>query len=283
MDLILNIYKEKDYTSFNTVRLLRKKFHIKRIGYIGTLDPFATGVLPVFTGNFTKLIPYIKNEKKIYKFKIQLGILTDTLDITGNIIEKKQVNKLNKEFIKQIIEENFLNNYLQIPPDFSAKKINGKRAYKLAREKKDIQLSPQEVKLLNFKILEIYENGFSGIIETSKGFYVRSFARDIAQKLSTVGIVEELERIQNGDFTIEKSKNINDISIENSIDIIELMKNYMKIKYEEQEIMKKLKHGQVIYNENIDEGLYLMLNEEMSDIIICKAENKIIKVQRVIR
>ena len=283
MDLIFNVFKESNYSSFDIVRTLRKKFSIKRIGYIGTLDPFATGVLPIFAGNYTKLIPYITNEMKVYKFFIEFGVLTDTLDITGNIIEKKEIPSFTKEGIYTIIKENFMQNYLQIPPKFSAKKINGRRAYKMARNNEYIELNANNVQLKDFEILEVYDNGFSGIIETSKGFYVRAFARDIAEKLKTVGIVKELQRIQNGDFNIKESKNIKELCIQDSIDVLSLMKNYMKIKYENEENMKKLKFGQIIENNELENGMYLFVTDKHRDLIICEIKNALIKVKRVIK
>ena len=194
----INLYKPVGVSSFSAIYKIKKKFNIKKLGHAGTLDPNAEGVLPIAINKTTKLIPFINTNTKKYIFKIKWGEQTSTDDSEGEIINYS--NKIPKEFdIKKIINS-FLGCIDQIPPKASAIKVKGRRAYSVLREKKDFILTPKKVFLKSISFLGSNNNTSRFIIECGKGYYVRSLARDIAQKLETFGHVIELKRTKVGNF-----------------------------------------------------------------------------------
>ncbi len=219
----LNIDKPYGITSMEVIRKIKKITHVKKIGHAGTLDPLATGILPIAFGEATKTIPYLLNAEKTYLFTVKWGEMTDTLDSEGKIICQSE-HIPSKLAIEQALKS-FIGTSLQTPPEFSAVKINGKRAYALARAGKKIDLAPKLVRLYEANLKQSdYENKTAQIlIKTGKGFYVRAFARDLAKKLGSYGYVEQLRRIKLGVFTekesilLEKFKNIvHNASLENN-------------------------------------------------------------------
>ncbi len=206
---IINVYKEKNMTSFDVVAKLRKILKIKKIGHTGTLDPNATGVLPICIGDATKLVQYILNEDKEYFVTIKLGIKTDSADITGRVIEEKQVPNLNLTDIKECILT-FLGKQKQIPPMHSAIKVNGKKLYELARVGIEIERKPREIEIYDIRDIK-YDNNehiITFLVSCSKGTYIRSLSEDICQKLNTVGTLLNLERTKTGVFTKDNSYTI---------------------------------------------------------------------------
>ncbi len=283
MDLILNINKDPQISSFDIVRKLRKRLHIKKCGYTGILDPFASGVLPVFTGNFTKLIPFLNNKNKEYKFNIALGYQTDTLDITGKIVKEMDVpTTLTKNIIESVISKYFSGKIIQIPPVYSALKVNGERAYNLARKNIDIKLRPREVEIFSTKIESVYKNGFEGTMKVAKGFYVRSFARDIAEKLRTAGTLIQLKRLSDGEFRIDESINVESVKKSDTYDVLDLMENYMMIMTMNKNEIKNLRNGQSVFFNNNDNGLCIVTNYERESIIIGYYENNALTPKRII-
>ena len=209
---ILIIDKPAGITSFDVIRKLKPFFKKSKIGHAGTLDPFATGVLIVAVGKkYTKTLSTYQNLNKTYRFVIQLGQTTSTLDPDSDISETMPVPKdLTEEKITTILNS-FKGESEQLPPNFSAKKINGTRAYKLAREGKEVELKPAPITIESIKLI-----GFSKEkskieceIVCSKGTYVRSLSRDIAKKCSTVGYTLNLQRKAIGNYSIEKSQELN--------------------------------------------------------------------------
>ena len=190
------IDKPKDITSFKVIQRLRKILNIKKIGHAGTLDPFATGILAIAVGEATKSIHYF-NQNKVYKFNVVFGVSKDTDDITGNTTDKSDIIP-TKEAIDQCSRK-FIGNHSQVPPKYSAVKVNGKRAYKLARTNQEFTIQSKDVFIKSLKCLE-YKNNceYSFIMECSSGTYVRSIARDIGKMLGTYAYVSELRRIKIG-------------------------------------------------------------------------------------
>ncbi|MCK4523466.1 tRNA pseudouridine(55) synthase TruB [candidate division WOR-3 bacterium] len=283
MDLILNIDKDPQIASFDVVRKLRKRLHIKKCGYTGILDPFASGVLPVFTGNFTKLIPFLNNKNKEYKFNIALGYQTDTLDITGKIVKEMDVpTTLTKNIIESVIFKYFSGKIIQIPPVYSALKVNGERAYNLARKNIDFKLKPREVEIFSTKIESVHKNGFEGTIKVAKGFYVRSFARDIAEKLNTAGTLIQLKRLSDGEFRIDESINVESVKESDTYDVLDLMENYMMIMTMNRSEIKNLRNGQSVFFNNNGNGLCIVTNYERESIIIGYYENNSLTPKRII-
>ena len=190
------IDKPKNITSFEVIKRLKKILNIKKIGHSGTLDPFATGILAIALGEATKSIHYF-NQNKVYKFNVVFGELKDTDDITGRTIKKSNIVPTSSE-IDQCIEK-FIGKHRQIPPQFSAVKVNGKRAYKLARDNKKFLLKAKDVVIENIKCLGTKNmNEYSFVMECSTGTYVRSVARDLGKMLGTYAYVSELRRVKIG-------------------------------------------------------------------------------------
>jgi len=205
----INLYKPVGVSSFSAVYKIKKKFNIKKLGHAGTLDPNAEGILPIAINKTTKLIPFINTNTKKYIFKIKWGEQTSTDDSEGEIINYS--NKIPKEFdIKKIIIS-FLGFIDQIPPKASAIKVKGRRAYSVLREKKDFILEPKKVFLKSISFLGSNNNTSRFLIECGKGYYVRSLARDIAQKLETYGHVIELKRTKVGNFQHKGSILLDDL------------------------------------------------------------------------
>ena len=215
MDGIIVINKEKDYTSHDVVAKLKKKLNISKVGHTGTLDPNATGVLPILIGKGTKFSKYLINHDKTYKAQIELGKKTDTADVEGNVIEEKPVDT---EYIKQNLVqvlESFVGKQEQIPPMYSAIKKNGKKLYEYARKGEKIEVEPRKIEIYKIELVKYNEKNIEFIVSCSKGTYIRSLCEDIAEKLNTVGYMKNLERLQVGEFNIEKSVLIDDVNTEN--------------------------------------------------------------------
>ena len=192
------IDKPKEISSFEVIRKLRKILNIKKIGHAGTLDPFATGVLAVALGEATKSISYF-NASKFYQFRVLFGISKDTDDSTGKTLQTSDAIPSKKDI--DVCLKNFIGFQQQVPPRYSAVKINGKRAYKLARENKTFEIKSKEVNIQSLTCLATEKKEeFIFTMECSSGTYVRSFARDLGKMLNTFAHVSELRRIKIGKF-----------------------------------------------------------------------------------
>lgn len=221
MDGFFNIFKEKGYTSFDVCNKIKHIFKEKKVGHTGTLDPNATGVMQIAVGRATKLLPLLEDHVKVYEPTIHFGILTDTLDPDGKIIEQKTVPSFTIKDVDNALQK-LKETTSQIPPIYSAIKVNGKKLYEYARENKEVEIKERPIKIYSLEtISDLYlEEGFLSVklrMTVSKGFYVRSLVRDLASLLNTIGIMSDLVRIQTGDFNIIDSKKIDDI---NESDII---------------------------------------------------------------
>ena len=195
----LVIDKPSGITSFQVVKVIRKLYSVKKAGHAGTLDPLATGILPVALGEATKTIPYTIYTDKTYHFTVCWGDDRDTNDSDGRVIATSK-KRPSEESIMNILE-NFTGKFEQVPPDYSAIKVNGQRAYKLAREQKPLQLKARMVEVKSIKLLKIPDPDHAEFcVTTSKGFYVRSLARDLGLKLGTFGHIVSLRRSQVGSF-----------------------------------------------------------------------------------
>ena len=202
----LVINKDLGMTSRQVVNIIKKTLNVKKIGHAGTLDPLATGVLALAVGKATKMVKYIMDGMKKYRFTIKWGISTDSQDAEGKIVAKSN-KKLDKIKLNLVLK-NFIGEKNQIPPKFSAVKVKGKRAYKLARSGKEFSLKPKKVFLKKIRIIEnnLDKYNFTRFeIECGKGFYVRSLVRDICKKLNVDGHVIKLKRIESEPFNIKSS------------------------------------------------------------------------------
>ena len=199
---IVNIYKEKGYTSHDVVAVLRKVVGQKKIGHTGTLDPDATGVLPVCLGRATKVCELLTDHDKTYEALLLLGKTTDTQDISGEVLEERDPGNLTEEEVRSCIES-FIGEYDQIPPMYSALKVNGKKLYELAREGKTVERKSRKVQIHGIRILEMNLPHVRMEVECSKGTYIRTLCHDIGEKLQVGGCMEELERTKVGRFLKE--------------------------------------------------------------------------------
>jgi len=208
---IISIYKEKGYTSHDVVAKLRGILKQKKIGHTGTLDPDAEGVLPVCLGNATKLCGMLTDKDKTYEAVLLLGITTDTQDVTGTVSDTREVTAGRKQIEDTIIS--FIGEYHQLPPMYSAVKVNGKRLYELARAGKEIERETRKVWIHNIRILEFNEEKHEVrmSVDCSKGTYIRTLCHDIGAGLKCGGCMKSLLRTRTGAFTLENSLKLSDI------------------------------------------------------------------------
>lgn len=273
MDGIIIINKEKNYTSNDVVSIV-KKITKSKVGHTGTLDPNATGVLPLLIGNATKISKYLINHDKEYEVVLQLGAKTETADVEGKVIEEKEVtlDMLKKENINKTLQQ-FVGRQEQIPPIYSAIKVNGKKLYEYARKGQNVEIKPRQIEIYSIKLENINEKEKQIIfkVKCSKGTYIRSLCEDISQKLGTVGYMKDLNRLQVGDFYIkdaitisEFKRKIEDDNLENLMTIENIFKNNGRIKLEQNQLEPYI--NGVKTNVNKIDGVYRIYNFE--DIFI---------------
>ncbi len=206
---IIVINKPKDLTSRDVVNIISKNLNIKKVGHNGTLDPLATGVLVICFGKYTKLNDLLTSHEKEYIAEVTLGLETDTLDITGKILNKNTPHITKEEIIKAL--KNFEKTYNQEVPKYSAVKVSGKKLYEYAREGKEVILPKKEVTIYQNELLSFTENKFTFKTKVSKGTYIRSLIRDILASLNETGTMSNLKRTKQGIFKLEDSYTLDDI------------------------------------------------------------------------
>ena len=200
---IINIYKEKGFTSHDVVAKMRGICRQKKIGHTGTLDPDATGVLPVCLGCGTKLCDMLTDKDKEYVTELLLGVTTDTQDITGQVLTQNAV-EVSEDQVKEAVMS-FLGDYMQVPPMYSALKVNGKKLYELARAGKEVERQARPVKILDLEILEMNLPVVKIRVACSKGTYIRTLCADIGDKLGCGGTMQSLMRTKVGVFELGKA------------------------------------------------------------------------------
>ncbi|WP_352400492.1 tRNA pseudouridine(55) synthase TruB [Anaerotignum sp.] len=210
MDGILNIYKEKGFTSHDVVAVVRKILHMKKVGHTGTLDPDAEGVLPVCVGRGTKLADIIMNGHKSYRAVLHLGITTTTEDASGEVLEKKPV-LFDEDIIRETVK-GFVGELNQVPPMYSAVKVNGKRLYELAREGKEIERKSRKITIYDIQIRRLIPPCQVEMdVTCSKGTYIRTLCADIGKALGCGGHMSELVRTATGTFSLEDAIKLGDL------------------------------------------------------------------------
>ena len=285
MNGILLINKEKEYTSHDVVAIV-KKITKEKVGHTGTLDPNATGVLPLLVGKATLISKYLINHDKTYIATLKLGIKTETADGEGNILEKQNIVNLNinEEMIKKALKE-MVGKQEQFPPMYSAIKVNGKKLYEYARNGQKVDVNPRKIEIYNTRLISYNntENEIEFEISCSKGTYIRTVCEELANKLDTIGYMKELNRIQVGEFNIKNSYTLTQLK-ENNIEkylisIEKLFKDKENIKLNNNELQlflngvklkKETEDGTYkIYNNGIFIGLGIVENEKLKrDIIV---------------
>lgn len=202
MDGVIVIRKEKGFTSHDVVAKLRGILHMKKIGHTGTLDPDAEGVLPVALGKATRLVDMITDKEKTYEAVMRLGVVTDTQDMSGTVLSQTAELHVTEEELRAVIES-FVGDYMQVPPMYSALKVNGKKLYELAREGKTVERKPRPVHFYEIEILEINLPLVRFRVTCSKGTYIRTLCHDIGEKLGCGAAMETLLRTKVGRFTLD--------------------------------------------------------------------------------
>ena len=275
MNGLIVINKPQNLTSRDVVNILNKKLNTKKIGHTGTLDPLATGVLVCLVGKYTKLVNLITAYDKEYIAQIKLGIKTDTLDITGNIIEENNNINITK---KQILEvfKNFPKTYDQEVPIYSAKKVRGKKLYEYARSNIHITLPKTTVNIYSLELLDYTNNIITFKTTVSKGTYIRSLIKDICLKLNTIGTMNSLIRTKQGNFSITNSYTLEDIN-NNKYHLLNIKEflNYPVIELPNL-ILNKVLNGNSITNTfNIKN--YVIFTYQNKEIAIYKLNKKDLK------
>ncbi len=256
------VNKAPDMTSRDVINILNKKFNTKSIGHTGTLDPIAEGVLVCLIGKYTKLTDILINHDKEYIASFKLGILTDTLDITGKILKEEKIN-LTKEEIQKTIHS-FKGTYNQEVPIYSAVKINGKKLYEYARNNEEITLPKRKVNIYDIELLNIDNDIITIKTKVSKGTYIRSLIRDIGLKLNTNATMTKLIRTKLDKFTIEESYTLEDIQNDNyKLLSLEDLINLDTININE-EMLFKIKNGQIIDYQTDKYILYKYNNQDIA-------------------
>ena len=274
MDGILVVNKEKNMTSRDVVNIVCKKLNTKHIGHTGTLDPIATGVLVLGVNSGCKIIDLLTSDIKEYIACVKIGILTDTLDITGNIIDSKEIDNFDYNKIENVIN-NFKKEYMQEVPKYSAVRINGKRLYEYARENVSVSLPKRLVKIYELKLLEINKNDntFKIYAKVSKGTYIRSLIRDLGNSLDMFLTMSELKRIKQGIFDIKDSYSLDEID-ENVklISIKDSLSNYEQIVVDDK-IKKMVLNGRILKFDTLS-SIVLVLDNNKNLIAIYKRYDK---------
>lgn len=286
MDGIIIINKEKEFTSNDVVQIVKHTLN-EKVGHTGTLDPNATGVLPILIGKGTKISKYLINHDKIYEAVLQLGIKTETGDGEGRILEEVEVSKdiIEVENVKKVLLS-FVGKQSQTPPMYSAIKVDGRKLYDYAREGKKVDIPIRNIEIYDINLIEINlgEKQIKFRVECSKGTYIRTLCENIAERLGTIGFMKELNRIQVGEFNITQSVKINELK-ENK-DNMEYLRNHIisieklfekkeAIKLQEKELEKFLNGVKIDIDK--EDGIYKIYDDKSRFIGIGVEKNRKMK------
>lgn len=259
---IINVYKEQGYTSHDVVAKLRGIAGQKKVGHTGTLDPDATGVLPVCLGKATKVCDLLTDKDKVYEAVLLLGRETDTQDITGETLRVMPVEVSEQEAEDAVL--GFVGAYDQIPPMYSALKVNGKKLCDLARSGIEVERKARTVQIFDIEILQMELPRITMRVHCSKGTYIRTLCHDIGEKLGCGGCMEALKRTKSGDFSIEDALTLEEIQVER--DAGRLQEILYPVDYVFSDLPKRVvqkKYGKILYNGNrIDSKFFLQKTEE---------------------
>ncbi len=261
MNGIILINKEKNITSRDVVNKISKKLNTKKVGHAGTLDPLATGLLVIGIGSGTKILELLTLDTKEYIATVKIGLETDTLDITGNVISSINDYKLTKGELEETLLS-FVGTYNQTVPKYSAVKINGKKLYDYARNNIDIELPKRLVTIYNIELLDFKKDEFTFKVLVSKGTYIRSLIKDIGKKLNILMTMKDLIRTKSGKFLLEDSSLIDSpkiIKIEDALD-------FKKVTITDSKLLKRIKNGNSISLPNIND-LYITLLDENNNLM----------------
>ena len=291
MNGVINIYKNTGMTSFDVVAMVRRVAKMKKVGHTGTLDPAASGVLPVCLGKATKIIDYIMENKKVYRVNLKLGMFTDTYDLEGEVLREKDASHITKDEILNCINS-FVGTIDQVPPMYSALKQNGVRLYELARQGIEVHREARKVTIYSIENIKIESNdNIQMDVCCSKGTYIRSLCYDIGEKLNVGATMTALERIQNGPFTKEEAINIEDLTEEllekHIISIEKALDSFKKIIVNEK-FGKLLRNGVKVfdnrmYSEEVEfNKLYRVYEDNRVFLGLGKRDEKGFKLEKLL-
>ncbi len=259
-DGILLLDKEEGMTSRKVDNLIARKFLNKKVGHLGTLDPFATGLLLVAVGKATKFLPYLDSSFKTYIAKLVLGKKTDTGDLTGNFIEEKEIPSLDKTLIEPVFA-GFLGISHQLPPMTSAIKIDGVPLYKLAHKGKSKEREKRQIEIKELSCLEFGENYIVFKAQVSSGTYIRTLGEDIAEKLGTVGYLESLRRVEIGSISVARAKKLDELAESDFLSPSPFV-NLERIPLSEKQILDVKNGKKILLPEAKNDEVVLMDKEE---------------------
>ena len=273
MSGIIVVDKPKNFTSRDVVNIISHELHEKKVGHTGTLDPLATGVLVVCVGKYTKLVDMLTSLDKEYIAEIKLGILTDTLDITGNVIRKEEVYLTKMQILKAFSK--FIGEYFMEVPKYSAIKVNGKKLYEYAREGIEVKLPIKKVHVYDLELLSFYHDTISFRCKVEKGTYIRSLIRDIMKYLGIIGTMSNLIRTKQGNFKLEEACSLDDIK-NNQFKLLQV-KDVLDIPIYQLNLheYEKVRNGNKISFDRCENMLLLLYQDR--EVAIYKKEEKLYK------
>ncbi len=287
MNGVINVYKPSGITSFDVVRTIKRLSRTKKVGHTGTLDPMATGVLPICIGNATKIVDYIMQNHKVYKATLKLGVTTDTYDREGKILSESELSNVTNKHIEEVIRD-FIGDIEQMPPMYSALKVNGKRLYELARQGIEVERQKRKITIYDINIENIDIPYVKFTVKCSKGTYIRSLCYDIGDILKVGGAMWDLERVETGTFSIENSIALEDLNEENIESFIIPMHEALAYKpiVFSNKFEKLLLNGVTIQNpfviKDIEENILYKVYIEERFIGIGKKTEKGFKVEKLL-
>lgn len=283
MNGFLFIDKKKRMTSFDVIRILKKKFKGVKIGHSGTLDPIATGLLVVGLGEATKLLEFLLGKDKTYEAEAVLGKISDTFDADGVIEDMVQNAVISLEMIKKIVQQKFTGEIEQFPPKFSAKKINGKRAYDLARKGEEVSLKSSKITIRSFKIISFKWPILKFLVTGSSGMYVRSLIHDLGQEVECGAYMSNLRRIKIGNLSVDEAKKVDDVAEMGGVvhSSEEVFADFPSIKLGDEDF-RVLTFGQFVLNKkNVQENVFLgKYKEKIVSVLELAEGGKFIKMKK---
>ena len=276
MNGIVIVDKPQDWTSQDVTARLRRVFNTRRIGHGGTLDPMATGVLPVFVGRGTRGVEFFEHAEKTYETVLRLGLMTDTEDVWGETLEQRSV-EFTREKLEAVLES-FRGEILQVPPMYSALKVNGQKLCDLARKGKEVERKPRPITIHELTLLETGENTLRLRVRCSKGTYIRTLCKDIGEALGCGGCMAELRRVTAGEYTIEESVPLQTLlDTENPEQYLRgvdtMFRNYPEIKLTPNQ-EKRCRNGNS-FSVNLAEGTYRAYSQSGEFLMLAKVEDSV--------
>ena len=278
MNGIIIIDKPQEWTSNDVVSRLRRVFNTRRIGHGGTLDPMATGVLPVFVGRATRGVEFFEHAEKVYEATVRFGLTTDTEDTTGKVLTETEVNLTEEELLAVLPK--FRGDILQVPPMYSAIKVNGQKLYDLARKGREVERQPRPITIHELQLLEFTGREARLRVRCSKGTYIRTLCKDIGEALGCGGCMAALRRVEAGEYTLEGSvplRQLLDLSeagedVEHLLRPVDTMFASHPALHLNEKQTRLVKNGNA-FSEHCPDGTYRVYAPDGDFLALCKAEN----------